>query len=137
MNQIVTQMTKKWWFWLAIVIAIVLAWQILSGWAYSRKLYNMALDNLREDQSKIIEIKNEWIAQCEKEITELNKQMEIIQREKNNLQGEKNKLYAEREILKGRIFDLENRRQTIIISDDPDRIIDDLRTMGIRSIRRR
>lgn len=132
---ILSPFIKKWWFWLVILIAIILAWQIFSGWAYSSKLYKMALDNFRQDQTEIIQRKNEWIAVCEKEIVDMQKKIEQIQKEKSKIQGEVVKLNQEKEILTGRIYDLEQRRQAIIISNDPDTIIDDLRKLGFKSIR--
>jgi len=118
-----------WWGWVALAVAIFFLWQSLSGWAASRHLYNMALDNLRTDQSRIVRILEETVIEREKELAsvyedlERNKQEQALSR-------------AETERLKGKIRELQARRDTIIVSDDPDRLVDELRRFGIGTAHR-
>lgn len=119
-----------WWGWIAGIVAIIFLWQSLSGWAYSKKLYNMALDQLREDQSDIIKAKDEWIASCEQEIQNLQRKVEANQRQQATLR-------AENEKLKGRIHELEIAQANINVPTDPDALVDDLRKHGLGSAHRR
>jgi chromosome segregation ATPase len=115
------------WFWIALAVFIFLAWQSLSGWAMSRKLYKMALNNLRQDQTQIIKEKDAWIKTCEDEIKQLAIEKERIQKEKAAVQQQANQSAAEVARLKGENNALRKQIRDIIIPDDPDRIIDDLR----------
>ena len=132
-------MIKKipWWGWVGAIVAILLLWQSLSGWAYSRKLYGMALDNLRKDESRVIRDKDEWIKVCESAILDLKKEVDKIEREKARVQLEANQSAVEVARLKGRINELQEMLKRIVISNDPDVVINDLKRYGLRSIRRR
>lgn len=132
-------MIKKipWWGWVGAIVAILLLWQSLSGWAYSRKLYGMALDNLRKDESRVIRDKDEWIKVCESAILDLKKEVDKIGREKARVQLEANQSAVEVARLKGRINELQEMLKRIVISNDPDVVINDLKRYGLRSIRRR
>jgi len=126
-----------WWGWVGAIVAILLSWQSLSGWAYSRKLYGMALDNLRKDESRVIRDKDEWIKVCESAILDLKKEVDKIGREKARVQLEANQSAVEVARLKGRINELQEMLKRIVISNDPDVVINDLKRYGLRSIRRR
>lgn len=126
-----------WWVWIGTFVAILLIWQNLSGWAASRKLYNMALDQLREDQANVIEAKEEWIKTCEDEILRLQAEKERLQKEKAVVQKQAIESAVEVTRLKGKIGELQTQLQNIVVSDDPDRILDDLRRMGFSSVRRK
>lgn len=132
-------MIKKipWWGWVGAIVAILLLWQSLSGWAYSRKLYGMALDNLRKDESRVIRDKDEWIKVCESAILDLKKEVDKIEREKARVQLEANQSAVEVARLKGRINELQEMLKRIVISNDLDVVINDLKRYGLRSIRRR
>lgn len=124
-------LAKKWWVWVAIVVFIIIVWQQMSSWALSKKLYNMALDNLRTDQSQTIKDKDAWIKQCEDEIARQEKEKEQIRLEKIALEKKDKQSMAEIAQLMGRNHDLQDRLDRIIISDDPDRLLEDLRSRGI------
>jgi len=126
-----------WWGWVGAIVAILLLWQSLSGWAYSRKLYGMALDNLRKDESRVIRDKDEWIKVCESAILDLKKEVDKIEREKARVQLEANQSAVEVARLKGRINELQEMLKRIVISNDLDVVINDLKRYGLRSIRRR
>lgn len=103
----------------------------------NRKLFNIALDQLREDKSHVIEVQEENQKWYEGEIKTLQEELDRVQREKAALQNEKNQLASEREALKGWIRELQTKREIIVVSDDPDRVIGDLRKLGLGSVRRR
>jgi len=128
---------KRWWFWAGIVILVFILWQQVTAWSVSRKLYDTVLNNLREDQSKVIRIMEENMEGYEQEIGRLSTELELIKKEKRILKAKADKSAAEVIRLKGEIDELQIQLQNISVSDDPDRIIDDLRRMGFGSIRRR
>lgn len=115
-----------WWGWAVLAIAILFFWQSLSGWAYSKKLYDMALDNLRSDQSKVIKVLEENQTMYEQEIQKLEVELESIKSQQEIVK-------AENERLKGKVSELQSRRENIIISSDPDILVNDLHRLGIGS----
>ena len=103
----------------------------------NQKLFNMALDQLRDDKSRVVEVQAENQKWYEGEMKKLEEERDLLREEKAALQNEKNQLASEREALKGWIHELQAKRDTIFVSDDPDLIISDLRKLGLGSIRRR
>jgi len=138
MNTFLSILKKvPWWGWIAIAIAILFLVNYASSRALNRSLFNMALDQLREDQTQIVKEKDEWIKTCEKEILNLQKDVERVQKEKAIEKGRAATSAAEVVRLKGRIDELQFKIDNIIVSNDPDVILDSLRKQGIRSIKRR
>jgi hypothetical protein len=115
------------WFWIALAVFIFLAWQSLSGWAMSRKLYKMALNNLRQDQTQIIKEKDAWIKTCEDEILQIKAEKDKIAKEKIIAQQDATNSKVKVVRLEGENDALRIKIRNVIVSDDPDRIIDDLR----------
>jgi len=125
-----------WWGWAALGVAILFSWQSFSGWAASRKLYDMALNQLREDRTQIIEEKEAYIKDCEDEISKLAGEKEALKKEKLIIQRQASESAAEIARLEGNVNALERQLQNITVGDDPDRLIDDLRKRGLSTIRR-
>ncbi len=123
------QFLKKipWWVWIAAVVLIFLLYQSMTGWAMSRKLYTMMLDELRADQSRIIEQKDEWIKTCEDEINRLQAEQERLRKEKAAIQQQAAQSASEVARLKGEVNALRVQLQSVVVPDDPDRVIDGLR----------
>jgi len=103
----------------------------------NQKLLNMALDQLRDDKTRVVEVQAENQKWYEGEMKKLEEERDLLREEKTVLANEKNQLASEREALKGWIHELQAKRDVIVVSDDPDRIIGDLRKLGLGSIRRR
>jgi len=129
------------WGWVVIVVASLMFWQYLSGWALSGKLYSMVLDNLRKDQTSAVEqlSKELKISRTEKE--KVKKEIIQIQKEKElwkqkSLQYEKENLR-----LKGEVDALEFKLHQVVVSSDPDALILDinkyLQQRGVGAIRKR
>lgn len=97
----------------------------------------MALDQLREDQTKIVHEKEKWIKTCENQILDLQKEVDKIQKEKAIERARAAESAAEVARLKGRINALQFQIDNIVVSDNPDVVLDSLRKQGIRSIKRR
>jgi len=117
------------WGWLALAIGILWVWQSLSGWAATSKLYNMALDNLRQDQSRIVRILEETVTERERELANLYEELDRVKQQQVQAR-------AETEKLKGRIRELQAQRENIVVPGDPDRLVDELRRMGLSSAKR-
>jgi len=126
-----------WWGWIAIAIAILFLVNYASSRALNRSLFNMALDQLREDQGQVIQRKDEWIKTCEDQILDLQKDVEKVQKEKAIERARAAESAAEVVRLKGRIDELQFKIDNIVVSNDPDIVLDSLRKQGIRSIKRR
>jgi hypothetical protein len=127
---------KKWWLWVLVAIAILFLWQYLSGWAMSSKLYDMALDNLRQDLSKVVERDKEYIKDCENEVLRLQEKVTTTETEKIVYKLKSQKSETEVLRLRGEINDLQGKLDNIVVSNDPDRIVDDLNKLGYGPIRR-
>lgn len=93
----------------------------------SRKLYTMMLDEIRTDQARIVERKDEWIKTCEDEISRLQAEQEKIRKEKAIIQQRAALTATEVARLKGEVDALRVQLQNVVVPDDPDRIIDGLR----------
>ncbi len=129
---------KTYWKFILIGIGVlvVLFW-IGSITGTNKKLYNMMINQLKTDESKLIADQKKYIAECEKEITKLAKDKEEIRKQKALVEkrdAEKNK---EIELLSWRVNDLQNRLNNIVTSSDPDRLLEDLRSRGINIKRHR
>jgi uncharacterized protein Yka (UPF0111/DUF47 family) len=128
MNTVLKFLKKfQWWPWIIAIVLAILFWQHVSGWSVSRKLFNMALDQFRADQTRIVEQKDEWIKTCEDEIGRLEAEQERLKKEKAAVQQRANQSAAEVARLEGENDALHKRLREIIIPDDPDRIVDNLR----------
>ena len=128
----VLEIIKKfpWWFWLATAIAVFILWQSVSGWAQSRKLYNMALDNLRHDQSNVVRVLEENAKMYESELMRVTRELEQLKQHQAAVR-------AENQRLAGRVYELEREREAIIVPVDPDRLVDGFRKLGLSSAQRR
>ncbi len=91
----------------------------------------MLLDNLRTDQTNIIKDKDTWIKQCEDEIARVEAEKEQIRLSKIALEKKDKQSMAEIALLTGRNRDLQDRLDRIVVSDDPDKLLEDLRGRGI------
>ena len=125
------------WGWIAIAIAILFLVNYISSRALNRSLFNMALDQLREDQSQIVQQKTEEAEAFKKQNLDLKEEVKKVQKEKALERARAAESAAEVVRLKGRINALQVQIDNIVVSHDPDAVLDSLRKQGIRSIKRR
>ncbi len=118
-----------------VVALIVFVW-IGSVTGTNRKLYGMLLANLYEDRDKIIADQQTYIKDCEDEISRLAVEKETIKQEKLKYQALASESAAEIARLEEGNRELEKKLRSIVVSGDPDLIIDDLRKRGLGTIRR-
>lgn len=119
-----------WWFWVAILIGILFYWQLVSGFTYSRKLWNIVKAEILADEHRIIE-------ELEHENLRNQQEKESLYKQILNLKAERARLQKEKDLLSGRIQELENALQNVSVPSDPDALLDLLRKHGLRSIQRR
>jgi len=126
-----------WWGWLIAIVVVYVAWQSFSGWAMSKKLYDMALKQLGKESADVTKRKDEWIKTCEEEIKRLGEEKE--QAVKDKLFWRQKSIESSKEVtqLKENNDALKRKLAGIVISGDPDRIILDLNQRGLGSVRRR
>jgi len=125
-----------WWGWIIVVIAIFFLINYASSRALNRSLFNMALDQLREDQTAIIEAKEAYIEDCEAEILKLAEEKEILRKQKEAIQRQVNASAAEIARLEGNIRALEKKFRDIVVGTNVDELILDLNKRGLSTIRR-
>lgn len=120
------------WAWVALLVACfvgLLLWQYTSGWSEARRLHNLLVGNLREDQSNIIRVKEENEKMYEAEIAKLEVELIEIKRKESAARAEVTRLQR-------RNRELQIARENIVVPSDPDALVNDLRLMGFRSARR-
>jgi peptidoglycan hydrolase CwlO-like protein len=126
---------KRRWKWVAfIVLALVLLflWQSLSGWAMSRKLYGMALDQLREDKTTIVEKLKKDQKEKAKDILDLQNKVKDVQQKRVSAEAESKRLARlvnEKDI---EIIFLKKERDAIVIPTDPNALADEFRKRGYK-----
>lgn len=123
-------MFQKWWFWIGLIIIGVFIWQFWSGWGMSNKLYKMALDNLREDKTTIVDRQRKDLEDKEKIIIDLQKKLDVIQKQRIAAQAESERLKELNREKDIQILALEKERKIIIIPTDPNILADEFRKRG-------
>lgn len=123
-------MIKKPWFWIAIIIAGLMVWQLLSGWATSRKLYNMVLGNLRTDQTQVIRTLEQIITQRETELSDLYKKIETIQKQSVVAQAESERLRRLISEKNAEIVKLQGEREAVGVPKDLSGLMQEFNEKG-------
>lgn len=123
-------------YWIVIAVAIFFFWQHFSSWAISRKLYNIGLDQLRKDQSQVIQDKDEQLKVVREQSRLYQQQIKEVQKEKEVMKQRAIQSEAKIAKLEGENDALRKKIDSIVVSNDPDRITDDLNKMGYGPIER-
>jgi len=126
-----------WWGWIAIVIAIFFLVNYISAKAMNRSLFNLALDQLREDKTAIVDRLKEDVEKGKEEKTQLKNQIATVQKQRDTAQAESQKLKGLVNEKNAEIAKLKKEREAIVVSGDPDSLINDLHKMGYKSARKR
>lgn len=125
------------WGWIVGIIAFIFLINYASSLALNRSLFNMTLDNLRKDQSQILQEKDEQLKVVRDQSRLYQIQIREIQKEKEAIKLRADQSALEVQRLKGENNVLYQQLQNVTVSNNPDRIIDDLNKAGFKSIRRR
>lgn len=131
------EIAKKvpWWGWVVAVIVVILLWQTMTGWAMARKYYGMMLDQLRDDQSRVIEVLEENMKDYEQQILDLQKQIEANKKSQASVRAENERLKIIIGEKNAQILALEREREAITVPRDPDKLVGELHRMGYRTAR--
>ena len=124
-----------WWGWVGLALAIFFFANWVSGSVYSGKLWNMVADQIRVDQSRIIEVKEENEKIYEAEILRLQKEVDVIKTQKLAAQVETERLKGLVREKDGEILALKKEREAIVVSTDPRELVGELHRMGFGSAR--
>jgi len=120
------------WGWIAIAIAILFLVNYASSRALNRSLFNMALDQLREDKTAIVERLKKDQEQSAKDITELQNQIKDVQQKRVVAEAESKRLARLVNEKDAEIFKLKKERDAIIIPDDLNALADEFRKRGYK-----
>jgi len=124
---------KKWWKWIIFIVLVLLfLWQGFSGWAMSRKLYTMALDQLREDKTAIVEKLKQDQTEKAKAIADLQDKVKDVQRKRVVAEAESKRLARLVNEKNTEIDLLKKERDRIVIPTDPNALADEFRKRGYR-----
>ena len=112
--------------WIIAAAAIFFIWQWATGAAFTNKMWKMVKDQITDDQSRIIEIKNEQEKWYEEEIAKRDAQIEQIKKEKAAITARDAESRARIIQLEGKVKDLEDQIANITVSSDPDGVVKSL-----------
>ncbi|MDP2362991.1 MAG: hypothetical protein Q8M94_04375 [Ignavibacteria bacterium] len=133
MNTLLLTLKKfPWWFWVGLLIAFFLIWQSLSGWAVSHKLYSLALDQLREDKTAIVEKLKQDQTEKAKAIVDLQNKVKDVQRKRAAAEAESQRLARLVNEKNNEIIALKDERDRIVIPTDPNALADEFRKRGYK-----
>lgn len=121
-----------WWGWITIVIAILFLINYASSRILNRSLFNMALDQLREDKTTIVETLKKDQAEKAKAITDLQNKVKDVQQKRASAEAESKRLARlvnEKDTEIGR---LKKERDAIVIPTDPNALADEFRKRGYK-----
>jgi len=121
-----------WWGWVAIVIAILFLINYVSSRALNRSLFNMALDQLREDKTAIVEKLKQDQTEKAKVITDLQDKVKDVQRKRIAAEAESKRLARLVNEKNTEIDLLKKERDRIVIPTDPNALADEFRKRGYR-----
>jgi len=93
MTKILELMRKvPWYGWVIAVLAVIFLFNVASAQNYAKKLFNMALDQLREDQSEVVATLEENQKAYEAEIMRLANELETVKKKQGIAQAETQRL---------------------------------------------
>lgn len=121
-----------WWAWVAIAVAIFFIVNQVSGNVYSRKLWNMVADQIREDQSRVVETLQENQKMYETEINRLQVELQTVKQQQAVARAETEKLRGLVREKDGQILALKRERELIVVPTDPNALLDEFRKRGYK-----
>ena len=127
-------MIKKipWWGWIVVAIAILFLVNYISSRVLNRSLFNMALDQIREDKTAIVERLNKDKEQRDKVIVELQNQVKDIQQRRIAAEAESQRLARLVNEKNAEIKKLKKERDAIVIPVDINALADEFRKRGYK-----
>jgi len=126
---------SHWKLLLTIIIGLLIALWILSVTGMNKELYNMMLNQLREDKTAVVEGLKKELDITKQEKAKIKEEQIALAKEKEQWRQRSLREAEENTKLKGEVNVLKTKLSQIVVSDDPKKIIDDLHRSGIKSIR--
>jgi len=120
------------WGWIAIAIAIFFLVNYASSRALNRSLFNMALDQLREDKTAIVEGLKQDQEEKARAISELQNQVKDVQRKRVAAEAESKRLERLVDEKNVEIIRLKKERDAIVIPTDLNALADEFRSRGYK-----
>ena len=120
------------WGWIAIAIAILFLVNYISSRALNRSLFNLVLDQIREDKTAIVERLKQDQKEKARAIVELQSQVKDVQQKRAVAEAESKRLARlvnEKDTEIGRLKD---ERDRIVIPTDPNALADEFRKRGYK-----
>jgi len=118
------------WGWIAIAIAILFLVNYASSRVLNRSLFNMALDQLREDKTAIVDRLQEDVQKGKEEKAQLQTKIEAVQRKAAAAEAESLRLKGLVNEKNAEILRLKKERDAIIIPVDINALADEFRKRG-------
>jgi len=125
------------WLWVIVALAILLLINQVSAWTTNRSLFNLALDQIRTDQTQVIEVLEHNMQAYEAEIKRLIDEVNTVRQRQSVVRAENERLKGLINQQEAEIIALRRERENIIVSTDPDALVNDLHGLGFRSARKR
>ena len=118
------------WGWIAIAIAILFLVNYASSRVLNRSLFNMALDQLREDKTAIVDRLQEDVQKGKEEKAQLQTKIEAVQKKAAAAEAESQRLKGLVNEKNAEILRLKKERDAIIIPVDINALADEFRKRG-------
>lgn len=119
-----------WWGWIGIVVGIFFLANYASSKALNRSLINLALDQLREDKTAIVERLNQDVKKADEEKAQLQNKIAIVQRQRDTAQAESLRLKGLVNEKNSEIARLKAERDAIVVPTDINALADEFRKRG-------
>lgn len=120
------------WGWITIAIAILFLVNYISSRALNRSLFNLALDQIREDKTAIVERLKQDQKEKAQAIVELQSQVKDVQRKRAVAEAESKRLVRLVNEKNDEIIRLKKERDAIVIPADINTLADEFRKRGYR-----
>jgi len=115
-----------WWVYIGVFVGMLFLWQAISGFSYSNKLWNMVRNQIVSDQTQIIE-------ELEKDNLANQQEKAGLYSQINNLKQQRVDLQREKDVLSGRIQELQNALQSVSVPNNTVDLVDLLHKFGLKS----
>ena len=120
------------WGWIAIAIAILFLVNYISSRALNRSLFNLVLDQIREDKTAIVERLKQDQKEKARAIVELQSQVKDVQQKRAVAEAESKRLARLVNEKNDEIIRLKKERDAIVIPADINALADEFRKRGYR-----
>ncbi len=121
-----------WWEWAAAAVALLYAVNVATGSVYTRKLWNMAADQIREDQGSVVRTLEENQKMYEQEITRLQAELQTVKQQQASARAETERLRGLVRDKDNEIVALKKERELIVVPADPDALVGEFRRLGYK-----